>query len=54
MNRRKLTGFLTVLSLALLLSACSGGGGGDSGGDEPPPGGSSEWDTMIWDQDNWA
>ncbi len=54
MNRRKLTGFLAVLSLLLLLPACGGGGGSNAGGESPPPGGSSEWDTMIWDQDDWA
>lgn len=40
---------LLLLGLSFL-SAC-GGGGGDA---PPPQQGSSEWDSMVWDQDNWS
>lgn len=55
-----------VLRAALLgavlvgLSACGGGGGGSSSPPSNPPAGppnnsgSSQWDTMVWDSDNWA
>ena len=38
--------FLTVV----LLGGCSNGGGGGSNNTNP----SSNWDEMVWDQDNWA
>ena len=38
---------LTVMGLLLLLAGCGGGGGG---GDES----SSDWDEMVWDQDDWT
>ncbi len=40
----------TVLLLAFVavLAGC-GGGGGDGGAQ-----GSSNWDEMVWDQDNWG
>ncbi len=41
----------TVLIFSLLLVAC-GGGGGDSDRSSSPTG-SSDWDRMVWDQDNW-
>ncbi len=42
---------LTILLLAFsILSACGGGGGGDA---PQQPTGSSNWDSMVWDQDNW-
>ncbi len=45
--RRKLLPGLLLLG-ALILAAC----GGSS---SPPSGsGSSNWDEMVWDQDNWA
>ena len=38
---------LMMVGLLLLLGGCgSGGGNGDEG--------SSNWDTMVWDQDDWA
>ena len=37
--------FLFFLSLAVV--SCGGGSGGDT---QP----SSNWDEMVWDQDNWA
>ena len=42
----------TILALAFvtLLSGCGGGGGSGGGGS----GSSSNWDEMVWDQDNWA
>lgn len=50
------------ISLMTLFTACGGGGGGGNnvqnnpppvGGGNPgnPPTGSSNWDQMIWDQD---
>lgn len=42
---------LAMLFICLsVLSAC-GGGGGDA---PPPQQGSSDWDTMVWDQDDWS
>jgi len=40
---------LLPLALAALISGCGSGGGG--GGGAVP---SSNWDTLVWDQDNWA
>lgn len=43
---------LTILLLSFsVLAAC--GGGGDDPVPQQPPQGSSNWDTMVWDQDNW-
>jgi len=50
MNRKTRTALLAMLVL-LGLSACGGGGGGSAA---PPPAGSSNWDALIWDQDNWV
>ncbi len=36
--------------LLSMLAACGGGGGGGGGGGT----GSSDWDTMVWDQDDWG
>lgn len=36
-----------IFSLTVLIN-CSGGGGGNDNHT-----GSSQWDSMIWDQDNW-
>lgn len=41
-----------VLLLMLFLSACGGKGGNNT--NPSPPANSSNWDEMIWDQDNWA
>ena len=49
-NLSKLTFIFIIISL---LSSC-GGGGTDP---EPPPPvdtSSSDWDSMVWDQDNWG
>lgn len=47
MYKTKLKGLLGALVLALLLVACGGG-------DNPPsPTDSSNWDEMVWDQDQW-
>jgi len=46
-----------VVLLAVLagLAACGGGGGGDSNSNpNPPPSGTTNWDQMVWDQDNWG
>ena len=42
---------LMVVLFSLWLTACGGGGGGAAA---PPPAGSSNWDALIWDQDNWV
>jgi hypothetical protein len=38
---------ILLLALLFVLPVCGGGGGGGSGG-------SSDWDQMVWDQDDWA
>lgn len=44
---------LLAVALTALIAGCgSGGGSNDDGGGTTPS--SSDWDTMIWDQDNWA
>lgn len=49
-----------LLATALALSACSGGGSGGKASQQPPQGGggnpssTSNWDSLRWDQDNWA
>ena len=49
----KLLLLLLLLPLLALLGGCGGGGGG--GSKVPlPPSGSSNWDQMVWDQDDWA
>lgn len=46
---------VAIVAITLLLGACSkGGGGGASAAPPPPPPGSSDWDRMVWDQDNWG
>jgi hypothetical protein len=37
---------ILLLALIFVLPVCGGGGGGS--------GGSSDWDQMVWDQDDWA
>lgn len=39
--------FVVIVGGAGLILSCGGGGGGDG---QP----SSNWDEMVWDQDNWA
>lgn len=41
---------LYILFTVLFISACGGGGGGSP----PPEEGSSNWDEMVWDQDDWS
>lgn len=41
---------LLVFSLAVLISCGGGGGGGGTSSNQHQ---SSNWDTMVWDQDNW-
>lgn len=51
--RRKSINTIFVVALILSLTGCGGGGGG--GAPPPPPtSGSSNWDTLVWDQDNWS
>lgn len=52
-STRRVTGVFRLLLAVLLLAGCSGGGGGGGGGNNSPSG-SSNWDEMVWDQDNWG
>ncbi len=46
---------IPLIALGILSILATGGGGGSSGGvTTPPPAGSSNWDELIWDQDQWA
>lgn len=42
---------LVILLGAVLLTGCGSGGGDD---DDSATTGSSDWDEMVWDQDNWS
>ena len=43
---------LLLVALAALTAGCgSGGGGGDSTSTTPS---SSDWGTLVWDQDDWS
>ena len=51
--------WLCVLLTTAALTGCGGGGsaganGGDDTGTTSAPNGSSDWDTLVWDQDNWS
>ena len=50
-NKRSLT-VVSILFVLATLAGCGGGGGG--GSTPPPPTGSSNWDALVWDQDNWS
>ncbi|GMQ87838.1 MAG: hypothetical protein BMS9Abin08_1048 [Gammaproteobacteria bacterium] len=52
MNQLIRVKLLLPVALAILIAGCGGGGGG--GNNNNPPAGSSNWDTMVWDQDNWG
>ncbi len=43
-----------LMAIATLIAGCGGSGGGDNTPSTPPATGSSNWDTMVWDQDNWS
>lgn len=43
-----------VLMLVILSAFIAGCGGGGSGGSNNVTPSSSDWDSMTWDQDNWA
>lgn len=45
-------GIKALILIALVTLA--GCGGSSGGGTPPPPAGSSNWDEMVWDQDNWT
>jgi hypothetical protein len=52
-SRRRLAGGLALLSVLLLSFGFVACGGDDA--DEPSvEQGSSNWDELIWDQDDWA
>jgi hypothetical protein len=42
-------GLLVAITLFALVTIF-----GKGGGDPPAEGGSSNWDQMVWDQDDWA
>ena len=44
--KRLLILLMLVAGLTLFLAACGSGGSSSTG--------SSDWDTMQWDNDNWA
>ena len=44
--------FLLIVLSAFTAGCGSGGGGGDSSSTPTPS--SSDWDSLIWDQDDWA
>jgi len=46
----KLAFFLIIISF---IASCGGGGGG-GGGTDPVDTSSSDWDSMVWDQDDWG
>jgi len=50
---KKIRRYALLLFMGLLFITACGGGGGGGGGATPPPTGSSDWDSMVWDQDNW-
>ena len=39
-----------ILFVLAMLAGCGGGGGGTP----TTPTGSSNWDALVWDQDNWS
>lgn len=41
-----------IIWSTFIVAGCGGGGGG--GGGVLPAAGSSNWDEMVWDQDNWG
>ena len=45
---------VSLIALGILGIIATGGGGGSSKSPPPPPSGSSNWDEMVWDQDNWT
>lgn len=49
---RALVGTAVLLFILSVLIGCGGSGSG-GGGDGEHPTGSSNWGTLIWDQDNW-
>ena len=45
-----------LILFGIAISACGGGGGGGGGGGDGssnPPASSDNWDSLVWDQDNW-
>ncbi len=43
-----------VIVVGVLSILATGWGGGSSGITTAPPAGSSNWDELIWGQDQWA
>ena len=59
MKKTILITWLGLLLTATMLTGCGGGGSGsdssnDGGGTPPASSNSSNWDTLVWDQDNWS
>lgn len=51
----KTTNFITWLGVLLTVAVLTGCGGGGGSGDSPArQTGSSDWDSMVWDRDNWS
>lgn len=45
---------LTLMMFILVSLAGTACGGGDSAAPQTPEQGSSNWDELVWDQDNWG
>ena len=56
---KRISHLIFITFLTILLFACGGGGGGgapaaDDGAGSPPANNTNtDWDQLIWDQDNW-
>lgn len=56
---QQLKRLFVLISLTIVLGACGGGGGGggstpaNSTGASTPAGNNTNWNQLIWDQDNW-
>lgn len=51
-EQKKLNRLTFVLFIIGFLSSC--GGGGSDGGTTLEDTSTSEWDSMVWDQDDWG
>ena len=45
---------LAFIIIIGFLASCGGGGDSEPEPPPPPPVGSSDWDSMVWDQDDWG
>ncbi len=54
MIRKGIVKVVIPIVMGMLITACGSGGGGGGNNNSSTPSGSSDWDTMVWDQDDWA